>query len=178
MNKLDFKQLTSERLFLRSLSKDDYEKHFKYMSNEDNFPYADMDAMKSIGEVKDYFSKLQKGMNNKEWLFWIISDKESREALGTISLWNINRKKELGEFGFGLYPAGRGKGYMVEALKTVIAYCFDSLDMKMLQGWTSADNEAAINVLEASGFKYLKTEFEDAYTHDGEVEYRVYEIKK
>lgn len=176
MNKLKFNALTTERLYLRSLKETDAQAHLDYASDSKNFPFADMNEMKSINEVTDYFKKMKKGVAKGDWLFWVIAHKETDKALGTLSLWNIDFKAGTGEFGFGIYPDGRGLAYMAEALNAAVNYCFESLDMTALQGWTSSQNLAAIKTLTHCNFKYIKTEIEDAYSHNEEIEYHVYQI--
>ena len=45
-----------------------------------------------------------------------------------------------------------GKGYGHDALMTVLAYAFDTKNLRMVELWTLADNERAIRMYKACGF--------------------------
>jgi RimJ/RimL family protein N-acetyltransferase len=45
-----------------------------------------------------------------------------------------------------------GRGYGRDALMTLLAYAFDTLNLRMVELWTLADNERAVNLYKRAGF--------------------------
>lgn len=176
MKELNYTVLETNRLRLRKPTQDDEMIHFRYQSDANNFPNVDMLVYKDIQQVKDYFNNMVCGTNNKKWLFWIIADKHSNTALGTISLWNVDKDLGVGELGFGLYKEARGFGFMSEAVRAVLDYSFIKLDMNRVFAYTDEKNRESIKVLNRLGFDYDKKAREEAHCHDGFMNYNVYSI--
>lgn len=45
-----------------------------------------------------------------------------------------------------------GHGYGLDAIFTLLGYAFDSLNLRMVELWTLADNERAVRLYKAAGF--------------------------
>ncbi len=83
---------------------------------------------------------------------WAISYKDTEKALGTICLWNFNKDQTIAELGYDLATEHQGKGIMSEAVKAVIAYGFDTLELNKIEAFTHFENTASIHLLEANRF--------------------------
>ncbi|WDV45156.1 GNAT family N-acetyltransferase [Clostridiaceae bacterium M8S5] len=166
--------IKTKRLILRLPTTDDYKEHFKFQCSLDNFEFVDMKELLHEKEAKDYFKRMESGVNNNKWLFWVIADKCTNEPFGTISVWNINHKK--GEYAYTLYPKARGKGYMIEALRAINNFCFNTLGFETLYAWTHEKNEASIKLLKRAEFLYVKTVVEKGHAVKIDFPYAVFKL--
>lgn len=89
---------------------------------------------------------------------FIVSDKESKECIGTIGLKNfdwINRNVELYVSLGGLFTSEKvcGGGYGTDAVSTLIKYCFRNLNMHKVYLHVFESNKRAIRCYEKAGMK-------------------------
>lgn len=87
---------------------------------------------------------------------WGIYLKED-VMIGTISMWNFDYEKNIAEFGYGLFPNYRDKGYMSEAIRICMKYGFLELKLFSIEAYTNVENEDSRKMLNNLGFSYIKT---------------------
>jgi RimJ/RimL family protein N-acetyltransferase len=58
----------------------------------------------------------------------------------------------VGEVGYLLAPAARGRGVMTRALRLVVGWAFADLGLARVQAFASPDNPASLKLLERLGF--------------------------
>lgn len=172
---LNYEELISERLVLRLPIIEDFKCHYEYLSNPENYPYADYKIAKSEENIEEFFTKVFKEQLISA-LFWMIADKKTNKSMGTISAWNINWDEMTIEFGYSLYPEYRGKGYMKEALTKVIEYLKAENNFYTFDIWTDIRNKSSIKLAKALNFKYLGNEVEKAHHSDTEITYATFRL--
>ena len=90
----------------------------------------------------------------KQAAHFFIFNKQGN-LLGSITIDNVRRSpSDSGTIGYWLGEAYTKKGYMTEALKVVIDYCFENLNLSRLEAATLPENNASRKLLEGTGFKY------------------------
>ena len=82
-----------------------------------------------------------------------ISLKGGTGIIGSCGLFSFSREYFSASLGYDLSPEHWGKGIMTEALKALLAYGFDSLDLNRVNALTYPDNAASMRVLSRLGFK-------------------------
>ncbi|MFT4417331.1 GNAT family N-acetyltransferase [Fredinandcohnia humi] len=150
-----FPILSTVKLLLRQLTLNDALSIFKYRSNKENFPYVDMRIYTDIAEAKAYIEIMNTEVKENKEVIWAITDKNTNQVLGTISIWNINAEKNLAELGYGLFPEYRGNGIMSQALAKVVDYGFNNMGLKTIEAWTDSLNNESKALLERN--KFIKT---------------------
>jgi [ribosomal protein S5]-alanine N-acetyltransferase len=158
-----FPTLTTERTVLRRLEESDALAIYNYQSNKENFPYVDMPVYKHLDEAKEYIAKMNKGVSLNNWIIWAITLKTTHEIIGTISVWNLNIEEEKAEYAYGIFPAHRRNGYMLEALEAVNTYSLKVMNLKTIEAYTSHYNQPSIQFLSHAGFTFVET-IEDDYS--------------
>ncbi len=82
-----------------------------------------------------------------------VVDADSGVVLGSCDIRRpFDWDPELGEVGFLLGPEARGRGIATRAMKLLLAYAFESLEMRRVQALAHPHNPASANVLERLGF--------------------------
>lgn len=70
------------------------------------------------------------------------------------------------EVSYYVLPGGQGKGYATDAVETLVAFAFQTLNAHSIVGRVRADNDASRRVLEATGFSHEGTRRESLF-HEG-----------
>ena len=152
-NQNPFPSLTTKLLLLRQLKTTDKKAIFKIRSNDIVYKYIAKETFKKIEEAQSFIVKINKGITNKEHVFWAITLKETQELVGTICLWNFSKDRLIAEIGYELYPDYYKQGIMNEALQSVIKFGFESLKLNTIEAFTHKNNEASKTLLMRNNFK-------------------------
>lgn len=81
--------------------------------------------------------------------------REDQALLGAITVDNIRRgPAQAGTIGYWIGQPHARQGYMAEALRAVIHYCFTVLDLSRLESACLPENAASRALLEKCGYKY------------------------
>ena len=147
-----FPSLTTERLLLRQLQPSDDKAIFALRSNEAVNTYIQRPLSNNIDDARYFITSITEGVNNKEWLYWAMILKDTQQLVGTICLWHFSDDKSTAEIGYELHPSYQGKGLMDEALKGIINYGFNILQLTTIEAYTQPANERSIKLLEKNNF--------------------------
>ncbi|MBP1920865.1 GNAT family N-acetyltransferase [Youngiibacter multivorans] len=151
----------TERLVLRQLEKRDSLDMLVLKSNKKTAEHTDNEAYTSIGQAETFIDYIIGGSQAGRWLYFVIEAKETREFIGTITLWNFNDNKTVAEVGYEMLERFEGHGYMSEALRTVLEIGFEELGLVRIEAFTSKENLQSIRLLEKNGFKKEKDVLDD-----------------
>lgn len=143
----------SNRIFLRKMTSEDIEIYHKWRNDievmKSTSPSLDIYSIEETEEFVNYFI-----LGSKSAKAYIIIEKESGEAIGIISLVNIdykNRKAEsiidIGEKEFW------GKGFGSEAMKLLLDFGFLELNLHRISLKVFVFNSRAINLYKKLGFQ-------------------------
>jgi len=156
MNKLNFSPfpvLTTERLALRCLELSDDKQLLRLRSNKIVNKYIVRPKQKNIKEIRTFINKINNGIKQNEWIYWVISLKDIPTLIGTICFWNFSSEKNVAELGYELEPAFQGKGIMSEALKKIIEFGFKEIDLITIEAYTHKNNNDSTKLLQKYNFK-------------------------
>lgn len=162
-----FPNLSTERLNLRQLKFKDFNEICFLRSDESVNEYIDRPQTTTIEDAKKFIIKINKGIENNEWIYWAITTKDSNKLIGTICLWNFSTEKDIAELGFELIPQFQGKGIMQETLMRIIEYGLENLNLKKINAYTNQQNIPSRKLLERNNFILEKT-FEEKHSITGE----------
>lgn len=146
----DLTRLETERLILRGLTLAD--KHSVYQNFSDREvtrylmePFTSLEQAENI--IKAFLEEHEQGTGST----WAITLGNDGTFLGTCG---YERKPgSRWEIGFDLARAYWGKGYMREALQTIIAYGFGNLDLNKIEAHTLLLNSRTIHLLKRLDFQ-------------------------
>jgi ribosomal-protein-alanine N-acetyltransferase len=143
--------LETERLILEPISiKFCTKEYVKWLNDKEVYQYLDSGGNFTLEELSDYLT------NYSEYpvLFWAIIVKETNSHIGNIKIDPINQRNQIGEYGILMGDRNYwGKGYSKEASKSVISYCFESLNLRKITLGVIKDNVAAVKLYKSLGFE-------------------------
>ena len=149
-------RLKGKNITLRNLTPDDAESLLEYyIRNEDhlrNYEPSRDNSFYTVEAQREVLLESYKGlMTGKCVDFGIYSDEI---LIGKVKISNIVYGVfKSGIVGYSMDKDYQGKGYMKEALKLVLKYAKDELELHRLEASVLVDNERSKNVLIGCGFK-------------------------
>ncbi|RSC92302.1 GNAT family N-acetyltransferase [Tenacibaculum singaporense] len=146
-----FPILHTQRLVLRKLIDSDKETLFKIRSNAIVNKFIDRQVPKSISEIEDFIKLIEKLVSKNEGIYWLIE--HNNKVIGSIGLRHFNDDFSYAEVGYELHPDAHGKGFMSEALKKVLQFGFNSLNLNEIEAYTHKHNKDSINLLKRFNFQ-------------------------
>lgn len=142
------KTIETVRLILRAWTMEDAPDLYDYAKSPLVGPAAGWKPHESIEETRAYLTA-----SIPEDQTWAIVPKATGRAIGSIGL-HKTRNPKAREIGYVLHPSEWGKGYMTEAVKAVLLFAFEILDMEIVRVGHFPDNVRSRNVIQRCGFRY------------------------
>jgi RimJ/RimL family protein N-acetyltransferase len=171
--------LKSERLVLRNWNVSDIDDFHEISSNK---KVSDLAGFRLKTSKEDSFKNLERfidGSDDSKWkvslkeldqlVFWAIELKESKKAIGWIELceatWKPGNKefKYAKEIGFVLSEECWGKGFMPEAITTVLDYLFNEEEIEVVVCSHFINNCQSEKAMRKCGFTYCSEDEEEKY---------------
>lgn len=147
---LDPEEFSTERLVMRRVTDDDLEDFYAFASQPEVGPRAGWAPHKNIEESRRLLEEFKTHKH-----YFAITRKGEGRMIGSIEAMPRRDDKfpnSIKEIGFVLRKEDWGKGYMTEALKGMIKYCFTSLGCELLQCGYFEPNQASGSVQRKCGF--------------------------
>jgi len=145
-----FRKLQGERVYLSPVNPDDAEQYTKWMN--------DPEVACNLGQHQNVISlrserKFVEEMAESGYDFAIVLD-ESDTLTGNISLEDIGNRDRCATLGLFIGDAeNRGKGYGTEAIRLLLRYAFDTLNLHNVKLSVHADNAQGLACYRKVGFK-------------------------
>lgn len=150
---MDFPILITERLNLVQVSKKHSESYFDIMSRDEVTKYYGMDSLKTIEDADLIIDSMHNTFVNNKGMRWAILLQNTETFVGTVGLNNLNLQGKKAEIGYELHPYYWNKGITTEAVKEVLRYSFEELQLFRMGAVTYPQNEPSIYLLQRLGFK-------------------------
>tara|TARA_R100000306_G_C4353275_1_gene131296 strand:- start:62 stop:604 length:543 start_codon:yes stop_codon:yes gene_type:complete len=154
VNKIQLPQIITERLVLNQPNLSDLEKISSilntselYSKNTINIPFP-----YTINNAKFWVDLADNGLKNQNQYIFAIRLKENNELIGGIDL-GINKQFNKAELGYWLDEKYWNKGVTTEAVKSIINFGFNDLNLKRIFATHFDTNPSSGKVMEKAGMK-------------------------
>lgn len=161
-----FPILNTDRLQLVRHSLDHANDMYELRTDKDVMKFLDTSPPKSISDIENKIKENISNFDDKVGINWIIKLKESKEAIGYLGIWRIDKQNNRGELGYALKKKFWQKGIATEAAKTVINYGFDQMELNTIMANTNPQNKPSQSLLSKLGF-IQEAHFRQDYYFDG-----------
>jgi RimJ/RimL family protein N-acetyltransferase len=145
--------LETSRLRLRPYRADDVEAMFALYSDPRVMRYWSFPPWVERAQARIYLDRALAGMDSGEIFPWAIADHDSDRLIGALTLFSLHAEQLRAEIGYSLTPDFQGLGIAAEALRTGLAYAFDSLGLVRVEADIDPRNEPSWRLLESLGFQ-------------------------
>ena len=173
-----FPVIQTDRLQLRAFRKSDADDVFRIRSNPEHYEFTDNALDKNLDDSLAYIEKMNRGVQNGEWIIWALEHLASHRVIGHITIWNLDAENQRGEVGFVLARDFHKLGLMREALFELIRYGFIDMQLNELEAYTEAGNKPAIRLLERFGFKPVGQEDEQGVQRAKTYHWLIFRLEK
>lgn len=147
-----FPILSTDRLDLVEIKQIHLGDLFKLFGDENVTRFYNLLPLKSEQEAQKSIDWFQTRFKDKLGIRWGIAIKGQKNIIGTIGFNNFT-KQHRANIGYDLQPEYWNKGYITEALKTVINFGFRQLEINRIEAEVMQGNIISEKVLEKLNFK-------------------------
>lgn len=142
----------SERLYMRRFEDEDLEELYDICRQPEVGPNCGWKPHENISETKKY---IEQCMHSREKIVFAIEDRRTEKLLGGIGIMKDAKRDDdnILEIGYNLGKEYWGQGYMTEAVKALLKFCFRKLGVPMITVYHFPENDRSRRVIEKCGFK-------------------------
>jgi [ribosomal protein S5]-alanine N-acetyltransferase len=145
--------LEAKRIRLRALTEHDVDAIYRIFSHSEVTRYWSTPPLPNRQAAVELINDIHENFRRQASLKWGIARLTDDEIIGTATLFNLSFDNCRCELGYGLDRAEWGKGYMQEALQTLLRYAFDALQLHRIEADVDPRNSNSIRTVEKLGFK-------------------------
>ena len=157
MNFLDMRSLETDRLILRRIKKQDAEGMYAYAKNPEVSKYLTWSSHESLAYTRGYIRFLQRKYRSGEFFDWGLEEKATGKFIGTCGYSVFDPENRKVEIGYVLNPEHQGKGYATEAVKEIIRYATEELEVHRIEARIIDGNIASEKVIKKCGLRFEGT---------------------
>ncbi|MGJ7918605.1 GNAT family N-acetyltransferase [Massilia sp. LXY-6] len=145
--------LSTGRLLLRWMTEDDIAGHYAVFSDPVVTRYWSGEPWTDIEQARQAIAATMAAYADGSGLRLAIVLRDSAELIGNVTLHHFFEQNRRCEIGYALASKHSGQGHATEALRAVIQYGFDTLDLNRIEADIDPRNAASARVLEKLGFR-------------------------
>lgn len=171
-----FPNLESERLVLRRLKDSDTPEVFKIRSNPERMKFVPRPLLQNEGEALAMIQMMNSKIDENTDINWGVCLKDSDKIIGFMGFYRVQPESYRTEIGYMILPEYDGKGYVSEAVTTMLKYAFHTVGFHSIEAVIDPNNFASEKVLLKNGFR-KEAHFIENFFWNGEfidsVHYRI-----
>lgn len=166
--------LGTDRLVLRALAPRDAPALFAIFGDPAVCRYWSRPALPDLHAAAELQGEIARHFAARTLFQWGIAEQTTGAIVGTCTLAALSSEHRRAEVGFALGQAVWGRGYIAEALPTLLGFAFAVLDLHRLEADVDPRNARSIRALERVGFTregylreryFLHAEVQDAIVY-------------
>jgi len=148
-----FPTLTTPRLTLREMTLDDAEDHFRIRAHPEVMKYGASLPDTKVDEAIQRINVVREHLRAGTGIRWAITDRASGAFLGSGGFWRWDKRHFRAEIGYELAYEHWGKGIMTEALRAMLPFGFEVMQLHSVEASIEPNNKGSARVLEKVGFR-------------------------
>ncbi len=152
-----FPEIRTKRLLLRQPSMKDAEWYLGHFSRPEVVRGGGCPAPREIGAAREELRKYMVDLYRKRLGFrWIITIKGEGRPIGSLGFYKWAPStdwRHQAEMGYDLVREQWGKGIMTEAMKAVIDFGFEKMELNRIEVFIMLRNKRSIKMIKNLGFK-------------------------
>jgi len=154
--------IDTPRLILRRMSLRDAHDLYEYSRDPEVARHVLWTAHRSVWETKAYIRYVLQQYRLGEPSSWVIVDRETQKAIGTIGFMAYSADNAMAEVGYSLARSHWNRGLMTEALEAVLREAFTVLKLNRIEAQHFTANPSSGRVMDKCGM-----------THEGHLRRRI-----
>ncbi len=166
---IHFTVIETPRLLLKEVGPELMKEIYTSCSDEE---IMELLGIATIEELETERNKVQQGMTTyrTSYKLFFIAEKESGKIIGKCGLHNWFAIHKRAEIGYVMSDeSAMRKGYMTEAVKSIIKHGFEEMGLNRIEAFVGSGNVASLKIVKGSGFIEEGT-LRSHYFKDGKIE--------
>ena len=147
-----FPTIETERLRLRELLDEDAPAVFDLFRRQEVTRYYDVETMTDVAAARALITFMRGRYVSRTGIRWALEDSVSRSFMGTIGFNNISPVAHKGLIGYELVPAAWGRGLATEAVRAILRFGHEQVELNRIEAVVMLENHASVRVLQKAGF--------------------------
>ena len=148
-----FPNLESERLVFRRLKDSDAPEVFKIRSNPERMKFIPRPILQNEEEALAMIQMMNTKIDENTDINWGVCLKNSDKIIGFMGFYRVQPESYRTEIGYMILPEYDGKGYVSEAVTTMLNYAFNTVGFHSVEAVIDPNNFGSARVLEKNGFR-------------------------
>lgn len=161
-------RIQTKRLLLRPFCLYDAKSYYSLASDPEILKGTDQPHELDEASAREWIIGHPEYWQRRKDLFLLITSLETREILGSVSLFTHERHNKA-ELGYWIAHKAWGKGYATEATEAIVKFAFDTMKLYRIEANHLVKNASSGRVIEKLGFQYEGL-LRGAYLKDGSYE--------
>lgn len=154
MNKVGTQIIETDRLILRRFVLEDADDMYKnWASDPEVTRFLTWPTHTSVDVTKFVLNDWIANYDDGGFFNWAMEYKETGRVIGNISVVRLNENTKAADIGYCMSRAYWGQGLMPEALKAVMDYLFDVVEVNRIAACHDINNPKSGRVMEKAGMK-------------------------
>lgn len=149
---MTFPILSTKRLKLVEITHQHVDSIYEILSMDEVTRYYGTNRFTFQGEASRLIDMFHKNYIEKRGIRWGMMIKENQKFIGTLGLNGLQLKNKRAEIGYELHPFFWRNGYTSEAIKEVLRFSFEKLELYRIGAVVYPENERSLNLLTKLGF--------------------------
>ncbi|MFZ6654055.1 GNAT family N-acetyltransferase [Undibacterium sp. TJN19] len=145
--------LETPRLIIRTITEDDLADLFNVFSDDDITHFLPYTTWQNKDDARAWYDKVLENAAAASAIQCVMADKHSGKVIGSILLFRFDTECARAELGYALGKPYWGKGYMAEALKTLLPHAFTHMGFNRIEAEVDTRNAPSANLLRHLGFQ-------------------------
>ena len=145
-------RIETERLTIRLVERPDLPALLAINSNDTVTRFLPYESWKDMADAEAWHSRAEARHAAGEAVQFVIAHRESGRVIGACLLFHFEEASARAEVGYVLGQEYWGAGYMFEAMKALVAFAFEQMNLRRLEAELDPRNVASARLLERLGF--------------------------
>ena len=150
----NFPDLRTPRLRLRRLCLEDARDVFAYARDPQMTPFVFWEPHRSLDDTREFLERTLKGYAGGAPPTWGIQHLKHGVIIGACAYHEVSFLNERAEIGYALARKYWGLGLMTEAVRVMLDYGFNNLQLNRIEARCDVENIASWRVMEKVDMKF------------------------
>ncbi len=146
--------IETERLTLRAMRVSDADDMFAYAHLREVTEYLTWEPHVDCEETRAYLTEVSRRYRTGDFYDWAIVSRADSRMIGTCGFTSFSYPSDVGEVGYVLSPAYRGRGLATEAVRAVMGFGFRELSLHRIEAHFIEGNDASRRLMERVGMTF------------------------
>ena len=167
LNFSPFPILDSERLHFRKLTDHDAPEILELRGNPETMKFIPRPLVTDIEGALAHIKMINDKIDENLDINWAVTEKGSDKCIGIMGFYRTQPEHYRTELGYMIHAEYWGKGYVTEAVNTLLDFAFNTLNFHSIEAVIDSRHTASERVLQKNGFE-KEAHFKENFYYNNE----------